>query len=822
METLWHDLRQGWRMLARNPGFTAVAVLSLALGIGANTTIFSFVNGLLFRPPGVQDPARLLEVWQHNTTRGNSLGSHSQLSYPDILYFRDHNQVFSSMAFLTGESTAVIWNRNGEGETVQSALVSANFFSVAGIQPALGRGFLPQDDQPSSTSRAAVLSHSFWRLRLGSDPAIVGKTLNLDGQDFTVVGVAPARFTGIFIGSSPELWLPLATHFTISPSLNLQERHMHWLLGIGRLKPGVTPAQAKSDFAILSHELSRTFPNTNRESEAAVVPVELVPAPFRGLFGGITGGLMIVVALVLFIACGNAANLLLAVASGRQREMAVRAALGASRPRLIRQTLAESVLIALLAGALGLASAFWAAPLLLSLKPSSLPLAINVSLDTRVLAFTLIASILTGLVFGLVPALHGSKLDLVHSLKDSAFQGGAARSRFRSFLVVAQVAACMVLLAASTLCLRSLLNARSIDPGFDPHNAVAAALDLTPFGYSETLGKLFDRDLLDRVRSLPGVHNAAFASHLPLGHVSRMEPVGIEGEASLPAKSGDPALVVDDASVGPGYFETMGIPLLHGRTFSDQDIESAPAVIVINQIMADRFWKSQDPVGKFVRLFGPQNSQISAQVVGIVKPGKYQMLGEDPKPYFYRCRLQDYDTSATLVIRTQGDSVPVLTAVRREVHQLDSRITLVGVETLDQHMQLPLFPAQAAGLLLGVFGVLALMLAVVGLYSVVAYSTTQRTHELAIRSALGAARPQVLKLVLWQGLKFTLMGVSIGIIVALAAARLMTSLLYGVSPNDPLSFVAVAVLLAIVALLASYVPARRAMRVDPLVALKYE
>jgi predicted permease len=822
MHTIWQDVRHGIRLLAKNPGFTAVAVLSLALGIGANTTIFSFVNGLLFRPPSVSEPSRLLEVWQHRLDRGNGFGSHMQLAYPEYAYYRDHNQVFSSMAAFTGESSSVIWNHSGDGQAVQAALVSANFFSVLGVQPVLGRAFLPDDDQSSSTSQVAVISNSFWKQRLGADPAIVGKPINLNGRDFIVAGVAPPQFTGIFIGFSADLWTPLVQHPPTNPALDVNERHMHWLLGVGRLKPGVTQAQAKADFAILSRQLADAFPDPDKELDASLSSVELVPGPFRGLMGGISAGLMTVVGIVLLIACGNAANLLLAKSASRQREMAVRAALGAARGRLIQQTLTESVLLSSAAGVLGLLIAYWAAPLLLSLKPASLPVDLNVSLDVRVLVFTVIASILTGLVFGLAPALQGSKLDLVTNLKEGSPRGSATKSRLRNFLVVGQVTACVVLLIGAGLCVRSLFNARSIDPGFDTQNAMAASINVEPFGYSAAQGKIFYRDLVERVSSIPGVRAVAIADHLPLGQFVRMEGVDISGDEAQPQKTGDPGYIIDDAIVSPGYFESMGIPILRGRPFTSQDGETAPAVIVINQVMADRFWAHKDPVGQFVNVFGPNRARIPAQIVGVAKSGKYQMLGEEPKPFFYRCILQEYEPGVQIVVRTQGDAAALLSAVRHELQQIDSRLTLVGAETLQQHMQLPLFPAQAIGLFLGTFGFLALLLALVGLYGVIAYSVSQRTQEVGIRIALGAAPGDVLRLVIWQGLRLTLIGLSIGLVGALGATRILSSVLYGVSPSDPLSYLAVIILLLAVALLASYIPARRATRVDPIVALRYE
>ncbi len=821
METLWQDFRYAIRTLAKSRGLTVVAVLSLALGIGANATIFTFIDGLLLRPPTVADPAGLLEVWQHNTTRGNGIGSHMQLSFPDYEYYRDHNRVFSEMGAFTAETSGVIWNRAGEGEMLHGALVSANFFSILGVQPALGRTFLPEEDQAATAAPVVVLSHALWEQRLGSDPGIVGTTLTLNGRNFTVIGVAPAGFTGVLAGFTPELWTPVAMHGAVNPGLNPTERHMHWIIGIGRMKPGIARAQANAELAILGQQLAADYPDADRNLVPAGLPVELVPSPFRGVAGGVSAVLMAVVGLVLLIACANVANLLLAKAASRRREVAIRVALGANRRRLIQQMLTESVLIAGIAGTLGLLLSLWAAPLLLSLKPASLPLALNISPDIRVLAFATITSIVTGLVFGLAPALQQSKVNQVDSLKEGSAQGGSARARLRNGLVIAQVTACVVLLVGASLCVRSLLNARSIDPGFDTQNAVAASLNVQTFGYTEERGREYYARLLENVRTLPGVRYASFADHLPLGQMMRMEGIEIDGYEAPRGPAGTPQLAIDMALVAPDYFEAMGIPVLSGRSFSDKDGRNAPPVVMINQQMADRFWPRQNPVGQSVKLMGPTGSRTRAEIIGVVKTGRYQSLGEDPKPFFYRSLLQDYEPAVQLVVRTQGD-VPIVGALRQEVRALDPQMALVGVETLEQHMQLPLFPARAAGLLLGMFGLLALTLAVVGLYGVIAYSVSQRTREIGVRMALGARRSDVIRLVVVQGLRLTLIGMGIGLIGALGVTRVLSNFLYGIKPTDPLSFAAVAVSLTLVALAASYVPARWATRVDPMRALRSE
>jgi len=809
MSTLFQDLRYGLRMLAKNPGFTAVAVLSLAVGIGANTTIFSFVNALLFRQPAVEAPGRLLEVWQRNT-KGSGVGKYMPLSYPGYVYDRDHNQVFSSLLAFDGEMRPVSWSRSAEGGLVQSQLVSGNFFSALGVKLVLGRTFLPEEDRVPPPHLVIVLSRAFWQQHLGSDPAILGKTLTLNGADFTVVGVAPAGFTGIIVGNEPDLWAPLsATHeFTHDPNY-LAGWNTFWLFGVGRLNPGVTPSQAQADLSVLSHRLQQDHPESNKEIEAATFPVNLVPGPFRGYVAAFTGLLMAVVGLVLLIACANAANLLLAKAMARRREIATRLALGASRGRLIRQTLTESLLLSSMGGAAGLVFALWAVPPLLALKPSSLPIRIDVPIDWRVLAFTFLLALATGIVFGLAPALRSSKLELVQALKDEASVAGFRRSRLRSALVIAQVSVCLVLLIGAGLCVRSLLNARSIDPGFDTRHAVIAQLDPGSLGYSESKGKAFYRELLERVGALPGVSSASLTGYLPLGTASQTQAIVIGGRE----------IGMNITSVGPAFCRTMGIPLLRGRDFTADDAMALPRPAIVNEEMARRSWPGQDPIGNRMGLVHDK-SHNDLVVVGVVKTGKYRTLSEEPQPFMYL--PLDYRPRATLVVRTEGDPSALLASVRREVQALDPNVVPIDLETMKQYMALPLFPAHTTGLLLGAFGILALVLAVTGLYGVISYGVGQRTREIGVRMALGANQSDVLKLVLRQGMLLTVVGVSLGVIASLAVTRVLSSLLYGIRPTDGATYISVSLILTGVALAACYIPARRATKVDPMVALRYE
>jgi len=820
MGTILQDLKYGIRMLTKNFGFTAIAVISLGLGIGANTTIFSFVNALLFRPPAVESPSQLVEVWNQNL-HGSGLEHYLPISFPDYLYYRDHNQVFSGMLAFDGDPRLVSWSRSGQGEKAQVALVSGNFFEVLGIKPALGRTFLPEEDQTAAAHPVIVLSHAFWKQRLDADPGVLGKTFIFNGASFTAVGIAPAGFEGIFAGVHPDFWVPLAmtTAFTHDSNF-LSNRDTSWLFGTGRLKPGVTPSQAQADLSVLSHHLQKAYPKSNNDKEAALFPVTLVPGPFRGYVIAFTGLLMAVVGLVLLIACANATNLLLAQATTRRREMAIRSALGAGRGRLVRQMLIESTLVAFLGGCIAFIMASWISPALLALRPPGFPLKLDVPLDWRVLAFTMAVSLATGIIFGLAPALRSARLDVIPILKDEGGIGGYRGSKLRSVLVVAQISVCLVLLISAGLCVRSLMNAQSIDPGFDTEHVLVTELDPGSMGYSEIRGRSYFQELIGRVQALPGVTSVSTAGYLPLSTNQEMVMAG-------PARQADPARglpAINTTDVGPGYFRTMGISLLQGREFTAQDGPGAPGVAIINEAMAKRYWPGEDPVGQrlIIQNGSEPKSRGSLEVVGVVRTGKYRTLSEDALPFFYQPILQVYHPKLTLVVRAAGDPRGLLSAVRREIQTVDPNVVPFDMETMKEYMALPLFPAHTTGLLLGAFGFLALVMAVGGMYGVMAYAVSQRTREIGVRMALGAAGEDVLKLVVSQGMRLTLIGVGIGLLGAFAATRVLSSLLYGISPTDPVTFLGVSLVLIGVAFAANYIPARRATKVDPMVALRYE
>ncbi len=809
---LWGDLRFGMRMILKKPGSNAAVVLALALGIGMNTAVFSFVNALLLRPPaGVHATGSLLEIWLHNRT-STGVQSYSPFTYPDYTYYRDHSLALEGVLAFDGDGSRAIWNRSGEGQVIQGQLVSGNYFSLLGVNAALGRVISSADDQLENPRTVVVVSHSFWQRQLGADRAIVGQTLVLNGAAFTVIGVAPAGFAGMLVATEPDFWAPLTVQqrFTHDNG-RLANRHTSWLIVSGRMRPGVNAVQAQAEMHVFADRLALEHPDSNKDMDAIVYPATLVPGPYRVYVRAFTGLLMAVFALVLLIACANAASLLLARAASRTREMAIRSALGAGRARLIRQMLVESLLLSSFAGIAGVLLAWWIARLLLQLVPPSLPITLEVPLDWRVLLFTVLVSLVTGLVFGMVPALRSARVDAAPVLKEETKSAGLRKSRLRTVLLISEIATCVVLLACATLCVRSLLHATSIDPGFDTRNIAIATLDPGTLGYSPEKVAAFYRQLIAHVRALPEVTAASYTNHLPLGTSREQTTVGKEL-----GKESD-QIPVDVFRVNPGYFSTLGITFLRGRdlTQKESDDETASAV-VINEVLARKIWPGQDPVGQRIAFGG---EKATSEVVGIVKAGKYRTLGEEPIPVVFRGTLPP---ARTLVIRTSGDARPAIEAMRREVQVVDPLMVATDSQTIEEYMAFPLFPARTTGLLLGASGILAMGLTAIGLFGVIAYVVSQRTHEIGVRMALGARQTDVMKLVMRQGLYVTLIGLGIGLAAACAAARLLSPLLYGIGANDPATLAGVAIGLTAVAMLACYLPARRAMQVDPAVALRYE
>lgn len=806
---LWLDIRHGLRTLAKSRGMTALVVLTLALGIAVNGVVFSYVNALLLRPAtGVPSPGRLIELMEQNR-KATGIERFLPLTYPDYLYYRDHAKTLSGLIVFDGDPEGVTWNRDGNGEVVQCQIVSGNFFSVLGVMASAGRTITPADDDPGAEP-VITISNSFWRDRLGSDPNAIGKRLLLNGVGYRIEGVMPAGFEGLEIAIEPDFWVPMAMAEKITRDTGrLASWDSYWLFGVGRLKAGGEISQGRAEMNVLAEQIARLHPETHKDMGAVVYPQTLVPGPFRGYVGAFTGLLMVVVALVLGIACTNAANFMLARGVARSREMAIRSAMGASRGRLVRQVLVESTLLAGVSGCFALLLEHWAAPLLMSLKPSSLPIKIEVPTDWRVIAFTATVSLITGIVFGLAPALRGARTDLTPALKADS-QGGSVRtSRLRTVLVVAQVATCAVLLVGAVLCVRSLLNARSMDPGFDVKQVAVATIDPGSVGYDESQRHAFYERLLGHVENLPGVTAASWVNHLPLSAARE------QGSVSTGSGSNVRTVSLDVLRVGSRYFEAMGIALSRGRAFTMKESQK-PGVAIINEVMARQLWPGRDPVGQQVKIRG----DAGVPVVGVVKAGKYRTLGEDPLPVVY-LPVGDMPRE-TLVVRTAGDPRHVVDSIRRAIHDVDPNLAATDLETMEQFMSLPLFPARVTGIALGTLGMLALVLAVGGLYGAISYTMSQRTREIGLRVALGAERKHVARLVLSYGLGIAGLGVAVGIAAAFGATRVLASLLYGIRADDATTLVGVSIGLIGVTLLACYLPARRAMSVNPLVALRYE
>jgi predicted permease len=803
-------------MLWKTPGFTLVAVVSLALGIGLNTAIFSVVNVLLLRPvPMVKDQSRI--VWLR-----------APISYPDYLDYAEQTQSLEGMAAITGTSEFSL-STSGEPKLLKGEYVTGNYFEVLGVSALKGRTFNQADGQVPTP--VVVLSEHLWRTRFDSDPRIVGGQISINGLGFNVIGIAAKNFIGTEVGLNRELWVPLSMQPVLNPpeasraadlvTNRFRDRDRHWLEVFGRLKPGVSRERAGNELTTIARHVAESY-------SGKVSPETLRSVQLLGMSGGmdprdqeeavpVAGIVIAVVALVLLIACANIASLLLARAAVRRRETAVRQALGATRPRLVRQWLTESVMLAVAGGSLGLMLASWANQLLISYLQSTPLASLDLGLDYRVFAFTLVVSVATGIVFGLAPALQASRLDIVTALKSEGALQRTGRSRLRAVFVTAQVILSVVLLISAGLFIRSLQNANTIDPGFRVERALTVPLNLGLFRYNETEGGNFYRDLLSRVEAQPGVERASLVRFQQLGFSFAQYQVVAEGSSAGPTDEGTS---VGFNVVGPNYFKTMETPLLRGRDFTEADRKGGPGIVIINERLATTLWPHEDALGKRLSVGGYEGPFL--EVVGVARDGKYRSLGERPQPYVYQPVLQSYDPKMTLVVRTTGEPQALAPAVREQIRTLDANLPVADVKTFRDQVDLSLFPSRVAAWTLGGFGVLALLLAAIGIYGVVSYSVAQRTREIGVRMALGAKEKDVLRLVLGEGALVIVVGLVVGLALAFAATRVVAGFLYGVGATDPLTFAGVPLLLGIVALGASYLPARRATKVDPNEALRAE
>jgi predicted permease len=824
MEYFWQDVRHGARVLRKSPGFSAVAILSLALGIGANTTIFTVVNAILLHPLPVKDISQVVELDTIDTKThvGFANATKLGLSFRNFQDYQKQNEVLSGVAGI--QPVPLTWSGGAEARQVNGQLVSANYFDVLGLQPAAGRFFLPDEDTKLSGNNVAVISYSFWANKLGSDPKEIGKTLTLNAMPYTVIGVAPKGFKGTFtFGTAEQIWIPASMYPQVLTGFGKEffnDRRFLNSLAFGRLKPGVGINQAEASLKTIAAQLEKDFPKDNggrsialtRLTEAAVGANTHDQIALAGTM------MMTVVGLVLLIACANLANLLLARAAHREREMGLRAALGASRTRLIRQMLTECILLSLLGGAAGLAIAYAGRTVLWSFRPPFIQAdSIDLSLDSNVLIFTLGISLLTGLLFGVAPAFKASVPDLADTLKLGGRSGsiGWGRNKLRSLLVVSEIALSLVALVGAGLFIRSMRDAQKMDPGFESKNLFMLAFDLGALHYDEGHGQQFLRAAVERANATPGVKAAAIASNFPLGG-GFARTVFPEGEDESTGYRGT-LTQLDD--ITPGYFDALRIPLIRGRLFTDADRKDTTTVAIINEAMAKKFWPNQEAIGKRFHFFGDTTLR---EVVGIARDSVVNAIGEVPVPLVYLAVTQDYPPAATLQVQTTGKPEPVIAGVRAQIQSLEPNLAITNVQTIGEIVDQGLWAPEMGAALLTLFGGLAMVLAAVGVYGVLAYSVTQQTREIGIRMAMGAERVDVLGLVVGQGLKLTGAGLALGILVSLAVTRQLSSLLFGVSAYDPLTYAGVTVILVSVALLACYIPARRATLVDPLVALRYE
>jgi putative ABC transport system permease protein len=821
MPTLIQDLRQTVRKLAAQPGFTLAIVASLALGIGANSAVFSFVNAVLLKPLPVPRPERLVALY---TTRP-SADTPGSFSYPDYLDYRDHNGVFSD---LFGHSGVALSLNDGERPVlVWGEMVTANYFTGLGLEAARGRIFRPDEAAAPGAGAVAVIGYDFWQRQLGGDPSVVGRTLHLNGQGVTVVGVAPKGFAGTqLLGFAPEVWVPLALQPLLEPAQSgrLEQRDAHWLELRGRLAPGVTMAQAEEAMNALARRLAEQRPQAGEAVRIHLLPGKTKTEPFvtaalAGKVGVVTGVLLGFMGLVLAIACSNVATLLLARSGAHSREMAVRTALGAGRWRVVRQVLTEGFLLALLGAGVGLLLAAWLSDLATALDPRlDFPIDYGIGLDRRVLAYTGALMLLTGLLFALAPALRAAGSDPADALKG---RGAVARHRGRAFaprnlLVVSQVAFCLVLLVIAGLFLHSLGIARAVDPGFERDHLLLGSVDLGLGGYDAEQGRRFYRQVVDEVGALPGVRSASLASPLPLDAYTSAVRVVPPAAASPEEAAG---WSVFTSFVAPGYFATLGTPLLRGRGFGDGDGPGAPDVAVLNHTLAERLWPGEEAVGRRFRLGSADGEEV--EVVGVAADGKYLTLGEDPRPYVFFPLTQSYQPRVTILARTEGDARSEIAAVRDAVARLDPALAVFGVKTMEGFLDRSLAGPRSLAVLTGLFALLALIQAAVGIYGLMSYFASQRTHEIGIRMALGAKRSDVLGLVVRQGLARAAAGLLIGLAGALALGRVMASVLYGTSGHDPVVLTTLSAALAAIAFVACYLPARRASRADPTAALRH-
>ncbi|MGC1485585.1 MAG: ABC transporter permease [Candidatus Acidiferrum sp.] len=807
MLMLWQDIRYGLRMLAKSPGFTGVVVLTLALGIGANTAIFSVVSAVLLQPLPFSQPDRLVALRGVDSRTGET---GRPLSYPDFADLRTQSQSLESAAAYDSSTSTL--TGSGEPLHVEVGVVSANFLDVLRAKPMMGREFAATEDKPGT--HVVLLSHRMWKNKFGGDPKVTEKQVVLDGKPYAVAGVMPAEFQFPLDSQPMDLWMTMAVEGEYQA-----ERGSHYLSAIGRLKEGVTLAAANAETAEISARLAKQFPDTNGHMGMVLQPEK------EALVGNVRPALLMVlgaVGFLLLIACANAANLLLARAAGRQREMAIRASLGAGKSRILSQLLTESVLVSLAGGTLGLLLAVWGTAALATLPSLGIPRLASAGVDARALAFALAVSVFTGILFGLVPAVHASRFNLLGSLKEGGRTAteGTGGSRMRALLVISQVSLAVVLLIGASLLIESMFHLLHESPGFDPQGVLAFNLDLPDarYGKPEQSADFF-KELLGRIRTVPGVKDASAVMPLPLSENSLRTSFEIEGRPM--AKSDLPRTFI--RAVGLDYFKAMRIPLLAGREFTERDDRHAPHVIIINQTLARKFFPNESAIGKHMKPgMSAGKTDSRCEIIGVVGDVKHRNLWQPPDPESYVPYDQNPIGAMDMVVRTEGDPMTLLPAMRAQVLALDAELPIYKAQRMEDYVAASVAQRRFTGLLCSIFAGAGLLLAVIGLFGVMAYSVAQRTHEIGVRVAVGAEKADILQMILREGMAITLAGIGIGLLGAFGLSSILKSQLFGVSATDPLTFLGVIMALAVVALAACYIPARRATRVDPMVALRYE
>jgi predicted permease len=813
MTSFWQDIRYSLRMIVKAPGYAAIAILTLALGIGANTTIFSWINSALLNPvPGISNPNEVVSL-----TLGKP-GEPFGFTYPDLEAVRNGQQSFTGIAGCWFAQMSV--TGKAKPERIWGMVTSANYFDVLGVRPILGRAFLPAEDEKPGGAPVAVISYRLWQTHFGANPDVLGQNIEINKHAYTIVGVTPAAFQGSQTGVRTEIWVPIMMEAQLDARGDLlHDHHNFWLLIFGRLKPGVSLATAQAEMTLRLKPEAKNYPEEHKGKDTVVAyPLWRNPWGLNSFLSTLLPMLMIIASLVLLLACANVANLMLVRSIARRREIAIRMSLGAGRWRLVRQLLVESLILALAGGGVALLITFWTAGSLMKFMPDTdFPLGLTIGTDRTVMFATLVIALLAGIIFGILPALRSSRVAPITVLKEdsSSASGTLRRARLASGLVVAQISLSLLLLICAGLFIRSVRSAQQIYPGFNSHNVWIASYDLFTAGYSEGTGGEFDRQLVAKLEALPEVQSVSLSNRVPLGFSGGSTSVKPEGYISQPNE----VMETQAAVITPNYFNTMQIPIVKGRDFSAQDIKSSQRVAIVSEGFAERYWPHQEALGKQL------NSDFTDEwytVVGVARDTKVKSLNETSTPFVYLPLYQYYKAEMMINARVARDPLTVGKSIQDAVHELNSDLVMYNVNTLESQELFASFGQRVAGTFVGAFGLLALVLAAVGIYGVTAYTTRQRTHEIGIRMALGASKEDILRLVLGHGLRLTLIGLGFGLAASFALTRYLSGLLLGVTSHDALTFFSVAILLCAVSLFACFIPTRRAMRVDPMVALHYE